>query len=147
MRGLAAKPRFLSESQRILPETVCITELFREVAELATRELPEERNAAGQNLNAVFFLEEDPNDRQGPLWVGPSSSDVFLQAIGRVESRFGHPAVHKGGRLADELSSRCPTRRRKNYLSGTFRSWGAHTLQSLALRFWCLGMSRCCWDS
>src|ERR1700733_15114865 len=41
----------------------------REVAELASRELPEERNAKGQNLNAVFFLEEDPNDQQGPLWV------------------------------------------------------------------------------
>ena len=49
-----------------------------EVAELATRELPDERNAAGQNLNAVFFLEEDPNDHQGALWVGPGSGDVFL---------------------------------------------------------------------
>ena len=81
----------------------------REVAELAARELPEERNAAGQNLNAVFFLEEDPSDRQGPLWVGPSSNDVFLQGNWASESRFGRPAVHKSRRLAHKFSSRCPT--------------------------------------
>src|SRR5580700_7512284 len=63
----------------------------REVAELATRELPEEHNAAGQNLNAVFFLEQDPSDRQGPLWVGPSSSDVFVKAIEQANAVSGVP--------------------------------------------------------
>src|SRR5579864_4210541 len=62
-----------------------------EVAELATRELPEERNAAGQNLNSVFFLEEDSNAHQAPLWVGPSSDDVFLKAIGRANPASGIP--------------------------------------------------------
>jgi signal transduction histidine kinase len=107
----------------------------REVAELATRELPEEHNAAGQNLNAVFFLEQDPGDGQGPLWVGPSSSDVFLKAIGNVDPVSGTPqslrvegwptsfrvvAQHEGGRTV--------------YLGLSGRG-AAHTLQSLALRF------------
>src|ERR1700733_11632650 len=65
--------------------------IVREVAELATRELPEERNATGQNLNAVFFLEEDANDRQGPLWVGPGSADVFFQGIERANPVSGVP--------------------------------------------------------
>lgn len=56
--------------------------IIGEVAELASRELPEERNAQGQNLNSVFFLEEDVNNKENPpLWVGPSEDDAFLRAI------------------------------------------------------------------
>jgi len=107
----------------------------REVAELATRELPAEHNAAGQNLNAVFFLERDPGDGQGSLWVGPSSSDAFVQAIERANPVSGIPlsikvagwptsfrvvAQHDGGRTV--------------YMGLSGRG-AAQTLQSLALRF------------
>jgi signal transduction histidine kinase len=52
-----------------------------EVVELATRELPDERNSRGQRLNSVFFLAEHLDGNEGPLWVGPGSNDVFLKAI------------------------------------------------------------------
>jgi signal transduction histidine kinase len=55
--------------------------IIGEVAEVATREVPDERNARGQSLNSVFFLEIDPNSNDSPLWVGPGSSEVFLRAI------------------------------------------------------------------
>lgn len=58
--------------------------IVREVAELATQELPDERNARGQRLNSVFFLESDPNDTASPLWVGPGSEADFLKAIQRT---------------------------------------------------------------
>jgi signal transduction histidine kinase len=109
----------------------------REVAELATRELPEEHNAAGQNLNAVFFLEQDPGDGQGPLWVGPSSSDVdvFVQAIEKANPVSGAPkSIRVEGWPA---SFRVVAQRdggRTVYLGLSGRG-AAHMLQSLALRF------------
>src|ERR1700722_62990 len=107
--------------------------VVREVAELAIRELPEQRNAAGQNLNSVFFLEQDPND--GPLWLGPGSADAFLKAIGRANPVWGVPqsikvegwltsfrvvAQHEGGRII--------------YLGLSGRG-AVNTLHSLARRF------------
>src|ERR1700722_14851820 len=60
--------------------------VVREVAELATQELPDDRNANGQKLNSVFFLENDPNNNQSPLWVGPGSDDAFIKAMQRTKS-------------------------------------------------------------
>jgi signal transduction histidine kinase len=62
-----------------------------EVAELATQELPDERNASGQRLNSVFFLESDPNNTDSPLWVGPGSDANFLKAIQRTNPVPGIP--------------------------------------------------------
>jgi len=53
------------------------------VAELATQEVLDERNARGERLNSVFFLATDPNNSETPLWVGPSSKDAFVTAIQR----------------------------------------------------------------
>ena len=69
--------------------------VIREVAELATRELPNERNARGQSLNAVFFLEEDPNNSESPLWVGPSAEGAFLSAIQQTKLVAGTPQFIK----------------------------------------------------
>lgn len=107
----------------------------REVAELATRELPEVRNAAGQNLNAVFFLEEDPNDRQGPLWVGPGSGDAFVQAIARANPV---PGVPQSIRIAGwPTSFRVVTQQEggRTIYMGLSGRGAAHTLQNLALLF------------
>ena len=62
-----------------------------EVAELATQELPDERNGRGQRLNSVFFLEDDPNEKESPLWVGPGSDEAFLRAIERTKPVPGIP--------------------------------------------------------
>lgn len=62
-----------------------------EVAELATREVPEERNSQGQRLSSAFFLQTDPNNPESPLWVGPSSDDAFARAIQRAKLVPGVP--------------------------------------------------------
>jgi signal transduction histidine kinase len=106
-----------------------------EVAELATRELPQERNAAGQNLNAVFFLEEDPHDGQGPLWVGPGSSDVFRKAIGQAKPASGVPqSVQVEGWPTSFRVVALHQGERTIYL-GLSGGGDAHTLQSLELSF------------
>ena len=56
-----------------------------EVAELATQEVPDERNARGERLNSVFFLATDPTNSDSPLWVGPGSKDAFVAAIEKAK--------------------------------------------------------------
>jgi signal transduction histidine kinase len=65
--------------------------IVREVAELAAQEQPDDRNALGQRLNSVFFLQVDPKDNGQPLWVGPGSADTFRQAIERTRLAPGVP--------------------------------------------------------
>jgi len=62
-----------------------------EVAELATQEVPDERNARGERLNSVFFLATDPTNSESPLWVGPGSKDAFVAAIQRAKLAPGAP--------------------------------------------------------
>jgi signal transduction histidine kinase len=73
------------------PQDRLYNRIIGEVAELVTRELPDERNAEGQNLNSVFFLEEDAKGKGNPLWVGPSPNDPFLQAIHSANLLPGAP--------------------------------------------------------
>jgi signal transduction histidine kinase len=63
----------------------------REVAELATQEVPDERNARGERLNAVFFLATDSNTSEAPLWVGPGPKDAFVTAIQQSGLVLGTP--------------------------------------------------------
>jgi signal transduction histidine kinase len=65
--------------------------IVAEVAELATQEVPDERNAQGERLNSVFFLVLDSNSSQGPLWVGPGSEDDFVRAVERSKVVPGPP--------------------------------------------------------
>jgi signal transduction histidine kinase len=73
------------------PQDRLYNRIIGEVAELATRELPDERNAEGQSLNSVFFLEEDTKGKGDPLWVGPSPNDAFLRAIHSAKLLPGAP--------------------------------------------------------
>ena len=78
---LSGEAEVLSQVSANTPRDNLSKTIIEEVAELATREVPEERNARGQNLNTVFFLEEDPESKESPVWVGPSPDDAFLKAI------------------------------------------------------------------
>ena len=62
-----------------------------EVAELATQEVPDERNSSGERLNSVFFLATDPTNSDSPLWVGPGSRDAFVAAIQKAKLSVGTP--------------------------------------------------------
>jgi signal transduction histidine kinase len=65
--------------------------IVEEVAELATQEVPDERNAQGERLNSVFFLAADSNPDEAPLWVGPGPKDAFVSAIQRARLVPGAP--------------------------------------------------------
>ena len=82
---LSGEAEVLARVSDTTPRDHLYNRVVGEVAELATLELPDERNARGQRLNSVFFLESDPNNNGSPLWVGPGSDDAFLKAIQRTK--------------------------------------------------------------
>jgi signal transduction histidine kinase len=88
---LQGEAELLSQVAENTPQDRLYPRIVREVAELATRELPDERNAQGQKLNYVFFLADDPANPAGPLWVGPGASDAFIAAIRRGKPAPGAP--------------------------------------------------------
>jgi signal transduction histidine kinase len=88
---LTGEAEVLAQVSADTPSDRLYKRVVREVAELATQEVPDERNARGERLNSVFFLVTDPGNSESPLWVGPSSSDVFLKAIQQAKLVPGAP--------------------------------------------------------
>lgn len=88
---LSGEAEVLAQVAADTPRDHLYKRIVREVAELATREVPDERNAQGQKLNSVFFLLEDPESKETPLWVGPSSDEAFLKAIHETKIVPGTP--------------------------------------------------------
>lgn len=88
---LSGEAEVLAQVSADTPKDHLYQRIVREVAELATQEVPDERNARGERLNSVFFLATDPNNNEGPLWVGPSSEDAFITAIQRSSLVPGAP--------------------------------------------------------
>jgi signal transduction histidine kinase len=88
---LSGEAAVLARVSSDTPRDRLYNRVVREVAELATQELPDERNASGQRLNSVFFLETDPDNNESPLWVGPGTNGAFLKAIQRTRPVPGSP--------------------------------------------------------
>jgi signal transduction histidine kinase len=88
---LTGEAEVLAQVSADTPSDRLYKRVVREVAELATQEVPDERNARGERLNSVFFLVTDPSNSESPLWVGPSSNDVFLKAIQQAKLLPGAP--------------------------------------------------------
>lgn len=88
---LSGEAEVLAEVSADTPKDHLYGRIVREVAELATRELPDERNSQGQSLNSVFFLAEHLDGNESPLWVGPGSNDAFLKAIEGARLDRGTP--------------------------------------------------------
>ena len=88
---LSGEAEVLARVSADTPKDHLYSRIVREVAELATQELPDERNASGQRLNSVFFLESNANNNESPLWVGPGSQDAFLTAIQKTKLVPGIP--------------------------------------------------------
>src|SRR6202035_197839 len=72
---LSGEAEVLAQVSADTPSDRLYTRIVREVAELATQEVPDERNARGERLNSVFFLATNPNNAEGPSWVGPGSKE------------------------------------------------------------------------
>ena len=88
---LSGEAEVLAQVSADTPSDRLYTRIVREVAELATQEVPDERNARGERLNSVFFLVTNPINSGSPLWVGPSSQDAFVTAIQRSNLVPGPP--------------------------------------------------------
>jgi signal transduction histidine kinase len=90
---LSGEAEVLAQVSADTPRDHLYKRIVGEVAELATQEVPDERNARGERLNSVFFLAIDPNNSEGALWVGPSSKDAFITAIQRAKLVPGVPGT------------------------------------------------------
>jgi signal transduction histidine kinase len=88
---LSGEAEVLARVSADTPRDHLYNRIVGEVAELATREVPDERNSRGQRLNSVFFLEEDPGGGGRPLWVGAGSYDPFLKAVQQTKLVPGVP--------------------------------------------------------
>jgi len=88
---LSGEAEVLAQVSADTPRDHLYQRIVREVAELATQEVQDERNARGESLNSVFFLATDASNSEGPLWVGPSSEDAFVTAIQRSKLVPGAP--------------------------------------------------------
>jgi signal transduction histidine kinase len=116
--------------------------IMGEIAELASREVPDERNASGQKLNSVFFLEENVDGTPSTFWVGPGSSDAFLEAIHKAKLDQGGPRSIKveGWPTSFRVVSRNIDGQGKILYLGLSNRGDIHLLRILILRFllvWC----------
>jgi signal transduction histidine kinase len=88
---LSGEAEVLARVSADTPRDQRYNRIVGEVAELAEQEAPDDRNASGQRLNSVFFLETDLNAKESLLWVGPGSADAFLQAVRQTKLGGGVP--------------------------------------------------------
>ncbi len=88
---LTGEAEVLAQVSADTPSDRLYKRVVGEVAELATQEVPDERNARGERLNSVFFLVTDPSNTESPLWVGPGSNEAFLRAIQQAKLVPGAP--------------------------------------------------------
>ena len=132
---LSGEAEVLAQVSADTPSDHLYKRIVREVAELATQEVPDERNARGERLNSVFFLATDPSNSEGPLWVGPSSKDVFVAAIQRAKLVPGAPKsiAVEGWRQTFRVVVQVQNGRTV-YLGLSDRG-AKHLLHTLALRF------------
>src|SRR5271165_793639 len=88
---LSGEAEVLAHVSADTPKDHLYNRVVGEVAELATQEVPSERNARGERLNSVFFLEADSSSGEAPLWVGPSPEDAFVRAVQKSKLVPGVP--------------------------------------------------------
>ena len=88
---LSGEAEVLAHVSADTPKDHLYKRVVGEVAELATQEVPDERNSRGERLNSVFFLAIDSTGIEPPLWVGPGSQDDFFKAVQQARLVRGIP--------------------------------------------------------
>src|ERR1035437_7728161 len=86
---LSGEAEVLAQVSQSTPKGSLYDRIVEEVAENASREVPEERNSQGESQNSVFFFQTGAE--QESLWVGPPDKDPFLRAIGATNLTPGTP--------------------------------------------------------
>jgi signal transduction histidine kinase len=134
---LSGEAEVLAQVSADTPKDHLYSRIIGEVAELATRELPDERNSRGQKLNFVFFLAENPDGNESPLWVGPGSNDAFLKALKGANLGQGTPRSIKveGWPTSFRVVTRQVDGRGKIIYLGLSNRGDMHLLRHLTRRF------------
>jgi signal transduction histidine kinase len=132
---LSGEAEVLAQVSADTPIDHLYTRIVREVAELATQEVPDERDARGERLNSVFFLAIDPNNSEGPLWVGPNSKDAFVTAIQRSQPVPGVPQTLKVEGWRQTFRVVVKAQKGRTVYLGLSDRGAKHLLHTLARRF------------
>lgn len=132
---LSGEAEVLAQVSADTPRDHLYQRIVREVAELATQEVPDERNARGERLNSVFFLATDANNGEGPLWVGPNSEDAFVTAIQRSKLVPGTPKSIEVEGLRQTFRVVVKTQNSKTVYLGLSDRGAKRMLHRLARRF------------
>jgi hypothetical protein len=132
---LSGEAEVLAQVSADTPSDHLYKRIVREVAELATQEVPDERNARGERLNSVFFLATDPLNSEAPLWVGPSSKDAFIAAIQRAKLVPGPPKTVTVEGYLQTFRVVVKAQNGRNVYLGLSDRGAKHLLHTLARRF------------
>jgi signal transduction histidine kinase len=133
---LSGEAEVLAQVSSDTPRDHLYSRIVGEVAELATRELPDERNSRGQRLNSVFFLEDYFDGNESPLWVGPGSDDAFLKAIHGAKLGQAPRSIRvEGWPTSFRVVARPVDERGKTIYLGLSNRGDMHVLRNLTRRF------------
>jgi signal transduction histidine kinase len=80
----------LGDVAKRTPKNALYGRVVGEIAELASREIPNRPRSSGRENDAVFFL-QTAQDGSPELWAGAGGASRFLEAIGRVPANAGSP--------------------------------------------------------
>jgi signal transduction histidine kinase len=149
---LTGETEVLAQVLADTPKDRLYQRMVREVAELATQEVPDERNARGERLNSVFFLATDSTNGEPPLWVGPNSEEGFVAAIRNAKFPSGSPQSvmvegarqtfrvvmreHNGKTVYLGLSERGASRLLHRFARRLAGVWGGMFLLGFVISFW-----------
>ena len=101
------------------PNDALYNRVVGEVAELASREVPEKSASQQPENDSVFFI-QTARDGSLKLWVGAGDGQAHLQAI-QALSLLQRPRQHSGARIRYTFSCRFGQHgRRKSRVSGAF---------------------------
>ncbi len=87
---LSGEAEVLADVSENTPRDALYDRLVQEVAELASREVPDTSDAYGKHQASVFFLKTERG--QEPIWVGPTPKELFIPAVTSVPLVPGVPA-------------------------------------------------------
>jgi signal transduction histidine kinase len=132
---LSGEADVLAQVSADTPRDHLYKRIVGEVAELATQEVPDERNALGERLNSVFFLAADPNNTEGALWVGPGTKDAFVAAIQRAKLVPGVPESIKVEGLRQSFRVVVKVQNGRTVYLGLSDRGARHLLHTLGRRF------------
>lgn len=133
---LTGEAQVLGRVAENTPRDSLYDHIMQEVAELAMREVPDERSSRGERLNSVFFLRLDPTLGNDDLFVGPGSEGPFRRAVQQAHLVPGVPQSVKvaGWRLAFRVVAPVHEGGSAIYL-GLSERGARHTLHNLTRRF------------